>query len=192
MEGQMITTTSGTRSTAASPRIPDSTLARYPAAAHLPRPHTAAELARLLQMLNAAGACAIAIGYGRHAASVEAAQALAAAWTGGTGTVLAITDWPVTAASWLRPARRLTASRPDAWVIADTPAGCAQLAARLTGQPDWTPARTLGFASLASSDLIALTGATLNGMTGPTADGGAWRIGRNLLIFNHDQEDGAP
>lgn len=123
----MNTTTSGTRRIPASPRIPDGTLARYPAAAQPPRRHTAAELARLLQMLHAAGASTIAIGHGRHPASAAAAQALAATWTG-EGTVLTVTDWPDTAASWLRPARRLTASQPDAWVIADTPAGCAQLA----------------------------------------------------------------
>jgi hypothetical protein len=29
-------------------------------------------------------------------------------------------------------------------------------------------------------------------MTGPTADGGAWRIARNLLILNDDPEDGTP
>jgi hypothetical protein len=114
-------------------------------------------------MLCALGASTVAIGHGRHPASAAAAQALTAAWTRDTRTVLAVAHWPVAAASWLRPARRLTASQPDAWVVADTPAGCAQLAARLADQPGWTPARTLGFAGLASTDLIALTGTTLNG-----------------------------
>ncbi|HEY3954931.1 MAG TPA: hypothetical protein VGM53_16280 [Streptosporangiaceae bacterium] len=172
----------------ASPRIPDAALARCPGAGRPPRPHTAAELARLLRMLHTAGAASIAIGHGRHPASAAAARVLAAAWAGGPGTVLATASWPATAASWLRPARRLAAGRPDAWVIADTPAGCAQLAMRLTGQPGWAPARTFGFASLASPDLITLTGTALTGMTGPTASGGIWRIGRGLLIRN----DGAP
>jgi hypothetical protein len=94
-----------------------------------------------------------------------------------------IPDWPATAASWLRPARRLADTNADAIVIADTPAGCAQLAARLTDQPTWTPARTLGSARVASPDLITLTApGTLAGMIGPTTTGGTWRVGRGLLI----------
>lgn len=178
----MITTLSGIPPAAVSPRIPDAALARYPGASRPPRLHTAAELARLLRMLQTAGASSIAIGHGRHPASVVAAHALAAVWASGPGTVLTMTSWPAAAASWLRPARRLATAAPDAWVIADTPAGCAQLGRRLAGQPGWAPGRTFGFASVASLDLITLAGPVLAGMTGPTASGGAWQIARTLLI----------
>lgn len=104
-----------------------------------PAPHTTAELDRLLEMLREADVDTIAVGHGRDPASVAAAAALVAAWA---GTVLTVVDWPAVAASWLRPARRLVAGGPDAWVIADTPAGCAQVCRRLADQPDWTPHRT--------------------------------------------------
>src|ERR1700686_4866698 len=126
------------------PRVPEPTLARYPAAGQPPQPHTAAELDRLIQMLPAPRAETIAIGHGRHTASAGAADALAVAWTAGAGQVLAVVDWPAAAASWLRPAQRLADNQPDAWILADPPAGCAQLASRLTGQPGWTPSRTYG------------------------------------------------
>jgi hypothetical protein len=171
----------------ASPRIPASWLACRPRASQPPAGHTAAELAELLQLLRAARATTIAIGHGRHPASAAAAQALADAWTGADrtvpdagrtgGTVLDVISYPADAASWLRPARRLARGQPDAWVIADTPAGCAQLARRLAGQPGWAAARTLGFASVATADLIPLAGpGFLDGMTGATPAGGTWRI----------------
>ena len=166
-----------------SPRIPDHTLGRYPSAVTLPGKHTGAELAALLRMLRQAGADTIAIGHGRAPASVVAARALQAAWTAAGGTVLGIVDWPAAAASWLRPARRLTAGNPDAWIIADTVAGCAQVVRRLAEQPNWAATRTVGFAGLASPDLIALTTPTsLAGMTGATATGGTWRVGPDHII----------
>jgi hypothetical protein len=98
------------------------------------------------------------------------------------GTVLAVVSYPADAASWLRPARRLARGQPDAWVIADNPAGCAQLARRLAGQPGWAAARTLGFASVATADLISLAGpGLLDGMTGATPAGGTWRIENDRL-----------
>jgi hypothetical protein len=176
---------------AASPRVPDQALARYPAASQPPRPHTAAELGRLMGLLCEAGAGAIAIGHGRHPASAAAAAALAAAWTAGPGEVVAVVDWPAVAASWLRPAQRLTAAQPDAWVLADTPAGSAQLASRLAEQPTWTPARTVGFASLASPDLVALARpGSLAGLTGATASGGSWQIGHSLLVISEGRVPG--
>ena len=171
------------------PRIPDRTLARYPAAVTPPGQHTIAELTMLLTMLRQASADTIAIGHGRALASVAAAWALHAAWTTAGGTVLSIVDWPAAAASWLRPARRLTTGHPDAWVIADTVAGCAQVVRRLAQQPNWTPTRTVGFAGLASPDLVALTTPTsLAGMTGATATGRTWRVGADHIIVT-DQPD---
>lgn len=90
-------------------------------------------------------------------------------------------------------ARYPAASQPDAWILADTPAGCAQLAGRLTGQPGWTPGRTFGFASVATPDLLALTpSGVLAGMTGATAAGGSWRIRQSLLLVNDDPEGATP
>jgi hypothetical protein len=193
MESPMTMTTIHARPTAVSPRVPEPMLARYPAASQPPQPHTAAELDRLIKMLRASRAETIAVGHGRHTASAGAADALAAAWTAGAGQVLAVVDWPAAAASWLRPAQRLAGSQPDAWILADTPAGCAQLAGRLTGQPGWTPSRAFGFASVASPDLLALTPpGALAGMTGATAAGGSWRIGRSLLLVNDDPEGPTP
>jgi hypothetical protein len=168
---------------AVSPRVPTRALACCPQASVPPAAHTAAELAGLLRQLRAAHATAIAIGHGRHPASAAAARALAAAWTEGGSTVLDVVSYPPAAASWLRPARRLASGGADAWVIADNPAGCAQLAARLAGQPGWVPARTFGFASVATDDLIALAGpGTLEGLSGATAAGDAWRIDDGRLI----------
>jgi hypothetical protein len=183
LDAPRLHTASSRRWPSSSPRIPDYTLGRYPAAVTPPGPHTGAELAALLRMLRQAGADTIAIGHGRAPASVAEARALQAAWTAAGGTVLGIVDWPAAAASWLRPARRLTAGNPDVWVIADTVAGCAQVVRRLAEQPNWAPTRTLGFAGLASPDLVALTKPTsVAGMTGATATGGTWRVGPDHLI----------
>ncbi len=171
----------------ASRRIPDTAIAAYPASTQPPRPHTGAELDRLLHMLHNAKTSRIAIGHGRHPASAAAAAALYDAWTE-IGNPAIMISWPVDAASWLRPARRLTAERPDAWVIADTAAGMAQLAVRLAGQGDWSPSRTLGFASTASPDLISLTGARLSGMTGATSDGGSWLIRQKFFVVEDNRE----
>lgn len=90
----MITTRFVTESTGKSPRIPDRTLARYPAAVRPPEEHTSTELTRLVALLREAGAQTIAIGHGRYPGSVAAAQALATAWITAGGTVLAVVDWP--------------------------------------------------------------------------------------------------
>lgn len=166
---------------ATSPRLSDTLIARYPAATEPPRPHTDAELDRLLHMLHSATAHRIAIGHGRHDASIAAAAALLDAWTE-TGYIATMVSWPTRAASWLRPARHLTVDHPDAWVIADAPAGTAQLTARLAECDGWSSARTLGFASVASPELISLTGARLSGMTGGTSDGDGWLIADDDLL----------
>ncbi|MEP6464469.1 MAG: hypothetical protein ABJC62_13890 [Frankiaceae bacterium] len=176
-----------TRPVAGCRRLPRAAVARCPDATRPPAAHTDAELRRLVQLLKQAEVQTVAIGRGRHPASAAAAQALNAAWLAEDGSVLTIADWSADAASWLRPARRLTAGHPDAWVLADTPASCAQLTGRLSDQPSWTAARTFGFASLASPDLITLTlPGALTGMTGATSTGGSWRIGRGLLTVTDE------
>lgn len=159
----------------ASPRIPDSVLASRDD--EVPAQHTAAELAIMLKLLRAARATDISIGHGRHPASIAAAQALTHEWENSGGTVLTVTDWPRNAASWLRPAQRLTRHGPDAWVIADTPAGTAQLSRRLAQQNTWSSARTFGFASADGVNLAGLAGpGILEGLTGPTETGLTWRL----------------
>lgn len=140
----------------ASPRIPDEVIARHPKEAAAPAAHTAAELAQLLRLLRLSRTISIAIGHGRDPASRSAAGELAREWETSGGTVLAVIDWPANAASWLRPAQRLTRVGPDAWVIADNPAGTAQLGRRLANQQDWSASRTLGFASVANDNLATL------------------------------------
>ena len=85
----MTMTTTHAWPSAVSPRVPEPTLARYPAASRPPQPHTAAELDRVIQMLRASRAETIAIGHGRHTASAGAADALAAAWTAGQQLAIA-------------------------------------------------------------------------------------------------------
>jgi hypothetical protein len=78
MESPMTMTTIHSRPAVVSPRVPEPTLARYPAATRAPQPHTAAELDRLIRMLGASRAETIAIGHGRHTASAGAADAILA------------------------------------------------------------------------------------------------------------------
>lgn len=172
-----------------SPRIADQVIARFsqtrPAVAH-----AAAELDTIMTLLRGVGAHSISIGHGREPACIQAASALAEAWTdAGDPTqppcVLRIVDWPAKAASWLRPAQRLVTGSPDAWVIADTPTGFAQLARRLAEQPEWSPARTFAFANLADPNLLALAGPNLSGLSGATANGDVWHLGRHTLITAH-------
>lgn len=149
--------------------------------ADLPAPvaHTEAELAALIGLLALPKARieTVAIGHSRDTASRAAAEAFAAAWTARGGTVLATVSWPETAASWLRPAHRLTAELPDAWVMAAAPLGFAQLARRLRHSTDWDPARTYAFASLGDSRVPALAGDdVLHGLRGATADGHTWDV----------------
>ncbi|GHD55394.1 hypothetical protein GCM10010317_040510 [Streptomyces mirabilis] len=142
-------------------------------------PHTEAELAALIGLLTVAKSRieTVTIGHSRDADSLAAAEAFAAAWEARGGKVLASVDWPEAAASWLRPARRLTAEAPDAWVMAAAPLGFAQLARRLRHSTDWDPARTFAFASLRDSRLPALTGQdTLHGLRGATTDGATWHV----------------
>ncbi|MGW7486489.1 hypothetical protein [Streptomyces sp. NPDC054786] len=145
-----------------------------------PAPHTDAELAALLDLLTAPRnrVATVVVGHGRDAASRSAAAAFAEAWRAhGRLPVLAVVDWPESAASWLRAANRFTAEEPDAWVVAAAPLGWAQMSRRLRHSTVWDPARTYGFAALGDSRVPALAGPeTLQGMRGVAADGSTWTI----------------
>ncbi|WP_432165212.1 Ada metal-binding domain-containing protein [Streptomyces sp. bgisy031] len=149
-----------------------------------PSPHTAAELGALVGLLTPTKSPieTVAVGHSRDAASRAAADAFATAWTARGGRVLTIVNWPESAASWLRPATRLTTALPDAWVVAAAPLGFAQLARRLRHSTEWDPSRTYAFASLSDSRLPALTGPdTVHSLRGATADGGTWEVRRGWV-----------
>jgi hypothetical protein len=173
-------------------RIPDRILAAFPAATAAPAHHTAAELHRLLMMLHTNGIDRVTIGHGRHCASLAAAAAITAAWTQRAGLITRIVSWPPDAASWLRPAHALVDEPTDAWIIADTPAGFAQLAQRLAHEHRWSATRTYGFAGVGSPDLLRLTGTDLSGMTGATATGDTWLIRHRTLIVHDAAEQPTP
>jgi hypothetical protein len=144
-----------------------------------PTPHTDAELAALIAMLTQPRSRTevLAVGHSRDEASREAAHAVADAWTARGGRVLTVVSWPEEAASWLRPATRLTTPQPDAWVMAAALVGFAQLARRLRHSTDWDPARSFAFASLQDSRLPDLAGpGVLDGLRGAIADGGNWDV----------------
>ncbi|MFE1960810.1 hypothetical protein [Streptomyces sp. NPDC059479] len=144
-----------------------------------PLPHTAAELAALIGLLTMPRSRigTVVTGHSRDMASAEAAVAFGEAWEARGGTVLAVVDWPETAASWLRPARRMTAPAPDAWVIAAAPAGFVQLARRLRHSTDWEASRTYAFGALSDSRIPALAGpGVLHGLRGAGTDGGTWTV----------------
>ncbi|MFD7495100.1 hypothetical protein ACFV8T_22185 [Streptomyces sp. NPDC059832] len=146
-----------------------------------PHAHTEAELAALIGLLTAPRSRirSVAVGHGRDAESVDAAQAFVRCWQDLDKDVLVVVDWPEDAASWLRPARRLTAQSPDAWVLAGAPRGVARLTRRLRRSTDWAADRTFGFASLGTPRLVELAGAgTVHGLRGACADGGTWDLRR--------------
>ncbi|MGW6897448.1 hypothetical protein [Streptomyces sp. NBC_00624] len=122
-----------------SPLIPASDLAEY-GGLPFPPPHTEAELTALIGLLRYPGSRieTVSVGHSRDDASGTAAEAFTTAWRARGGTVLAVVDWPESAATWLRPATRLTRETPDAWVVAAAPASVPKARPRLSR---WT-ART--------------------------------------------------
>ena len=101
---------------------------------------TMPDVKRALELLDAMDARLVAVGHGRDERSVAAGRAFHAAWP---YDVAVVVDWPPTAASWLRPAQRLTAAAADAWVIADTSEGWANVERRLRETGRWDPMRTV-------------------------------------------------
>jgi hypothetical protein len=174
-----------------SPLIDAPTLAAFGEHPVAPAPHTNVELDAVLDLLSRrvgrTRVTTVSVGHGRDTASRAAAQAFIDAWSR-RGEVITVESWPEVAASWLRPATRLTAQAPDAWVIASAPVGFAQLARRLRDSTTWRPDRTVGFACLNDSRLPALAGAdVVDGMHGATVEGGTWVV-RHGWITTHAPE----
>ncbi|MET9464297.1 hypothetical protein ABZY44_05620 [Streptomyces sp. NPDC006544] len=120
----------------------------------------------------------VVVGHGRDGASRSAAAAFTEAWRARGGQVLAVVDWPESAASWLRPARRMTEQSPGAWVVTGALTGWAQMSRRLRHSTDWDPARTFAFAALHDPRLRTLAGPdAVRGLRGATAQGGTWEFG---------------
>ncbi|MBT2472874.1 hypothetical protein J7E97_34755 [Streptomyces sp. ISL-66] len=179
----------------ASPLLGEAAAASAAGQAEFPVPaaHTGAELTALIGLLaalepdpGAAGAdgpdaaepVTVVVGHGRDEASRAAAAAFTEAWRARGGQVLATVDWPESAASWLRPARRMTEQSPRAWVVTGALTGWAQMSRRLRHSTDWDPARTFAFAALRDPRLRELAGPdAVRGLRGATADGGTWEFG---------------
>ena len=148
---------------------------------------TEPELRTVIAQLERLDARLVGVGHGRDRCSRLAADQFAAAWgassdrNGLERSVAVMVDWAADAASWLKPARRLTEPGVDAWVISDTPRTWAQMGRRLRDSTNWDPGRTVALAALNTPLTIALAGAnTLDGLCGATADGRLW--------FVHDGE----
>lgn len=161
----------------------------------VPAPHTSAELEAIMGLLTErrSRVSTISVGHARDDASRSAVDAIVRAWTDRGGDLLGVVDWPEDAASWLRQATRLVAGAPDAWVVAGSPLGWAQMGRRLRCSTDWDPERTIAFSSLADIRLIELAGPDVfKGLCGALPDGGTWRIGGGLLIRYHPPDDHRP
>lgn len=117
-----------------------------------------AELAALLRQLTTSRPEIelVSVGHSRDETSRRIAEDFVAAWRDTGREVLTVVDWPETAASWLRPAKRFAAGPPDAWVVAATPLGWTRLVRRLR-ETAWDPQRTFAFAGLDDPEVGAVS-----------------------------------
>ncbi len=117
-------------------RGPESPLVHRPTAPidrQVAAPHTSAELETIMGLLTErrSRVSTFYVGHARDDASRSAANAIIRAWTVHGGDVLGVVDWPEDAASWLRQATRLAVGATDAWAVAGSPLGWAQMGRRL-------------------------------------------------------------
>jgi hypothetical protein len=160
-----------------SPRLDDKYVDQFDDAYSAPAPHTDDEIRRLVRLAASRQAHSVIIGHGSDPAATAAARAFADAWRNHGGVILDTVRWAERGASWLGPARILTAVEPDLWVLGGAPAGLAQMIRRLIWSTQWQPNRTIGFASASSSTMRQLAhGDNLEGLIGAASDGGTWGI----------------
>lgn len=148
------------------------------APARLTRP----ELDAMIGLLAGLTAGTVMVGCSRDEPARQAARSVADAWEARRGLVLDVVDWPETAASWLRQARRFTAHGPDAWAVIGQVGGWVSMGRRLTASTTWAAERTVASASLADPALA--TAGCFLGLRGALRDGGTWRVSRRLLIHH--------
>ncbi|HEY5303462.1 MAG TPA: hypothetical protein VIJ86_05345 [Acidimicrobiales bacterium] len=164
-----------------SPRLNDLRIDKSDDAYVPPVAHTAREIGRLVSLASERRAVSIAIGHGADAASTTAVQAFTDAWLATDGIVLCTIRWPERGASWLSPARRLTAVDPDLYVLGGAPAGLAQMILRLVWSTTWSAQKTIGFTSASSPTMHQLAGRqNLDGLVGATATGGTWNVANTI------------
>lgn len=142
-----------------------------------------AELSTVVELVRTHRAALVNVGHGRDPRSVASAGAFIEEWSAVGGDIGAIVSWPATAASWLRPACRLAAGAPDAWVIASGVDEWAGLGGRLAASGSWQARRTVGFAALGDPRLPSVVGvAATEGLHGAFGDGTAWTFRDGLLL----------
>lgn len=142
-----------------------------------------AEIATVVRLVQAHRARLITVGHGADRRSRACAEAILAAWRDLGGEVNAVVSWPAVAASWLRPASRLVAGAPDAWVVADGVPGWCGLGPRLVSAGGWRAPRTIAFAGLADPELPSQAGSeATEGLRGALPDGRAWTFRDGHLI----------
>jgi hypothetical protein len=146
---------------------------------------SAAEVTAVVRLVRAQRARLVNVGHGRDARSVACARAFIAAWQAAGGEIGTAVSWPPAAASWLRPAGRLAAGAPDAWVVADVVTGWRNVGPRLVATGSWRAGRTVAFASLADPTLPALAGhEPTDELSGALPDGSIWTFRDGRLIVD--------
>ena len=138
---------------------------------------TTAEITGLCALARARGARSLVLGSGRTLGALASVAALTDEWEHHGGHIAGHVTWPETAASWLRQARRFSATPADLRVMTGPAPGWAQMTRRLLWSTHWTAATTLVLASVADPAALALVGtAHLNGLTGVDTDGATWTV----------------
>lgn len=148
---------------------------------------TAAELSTVVELARSHHATLVNVGHGRDPRSTAGARAFIETWAELGGEIGTVVSWPAVAASWLRPACRLAAGTPDAWIIADEASGWAGIGRRLAATEAWRARRTVGFAMLADPRLPAVAGVdATEGLCGAGPDGTVWAFRNEVLLTGHD------
>ncbi|MFF3573740.1 hypothetical protein [Nocardia jiangxiensis] len=146
------------------------------------RAATDAEVGAIIAVARARDARILTLGSGRAPAAIASMAAVAAEWERGGGRIAGHVTWPENAASWLRQARRFTATAPDLWVMTGPRLGWAQMTRRLLWSTPWSASTTIVTAEIADPAAMALVGtAYLEGLTGVDSDGSVWTVTDGLL-----------
>ncbi len=147
------------------------------------KPPSLVEVETVVERVRTHRAVLVNVGHGRAPRSIACAGAFIEHWQATGGQIGAVVSWPSVAASWLRPARRLAAGAPDAWVIADTIDGWTGIGRRLAATGPWRAWRTVAFGGLADPRLPTLAGFEASeGLSGSLPDGTPWTFREGILV----------